>query len=530
MSRARRRRARGARERRDPQATRRALLVGGHAALRRARLRRRPDRRGGGRGRRQQGADQLSLRRQARALPRDPDRAASPRWPERPEGGRGGRRRRRAARCAACSRPSRTSASAAGSSRRCSCARCSRAASSPRCCRTSPRSSASPGAWRCAACASGVFRRVDPVAMHLALFGSLVFFLATEPAREHAVAAGRVPRCPTFPEFLRYLEELTLRGLRPDRRDSRPEIAVAAKERAHESTSLAVPIAVVAAILAAAERRLPQGHGPAVIVASGHVEATEVRVSTKVAGTLLQLAVDEGAARHRRPGARAHRHDRHRARARERARRARPGRRRAAAAARRLARGGRARGRGPGRRAPRPTSTGAARDLERMEGLLASGSGTTQARDDARTRRDVAPREPRRGARAAARGCKAGYRPEEIDAAAAHVQAADARIAQLEQQLKDAVIASPIAGVVTEKLAEQGELLARGSGDRGGDRPRATPGSTSTSRSPTSARIRLGQAATVRDRRRPDAARAASRSSRRRPSSRPRTSRRATSA
>jgi HlyD family secretion protein len=44
------------------------------------------------------------------------------------------------------------------------------------------------------------------------------------------------------------------------------------------------------------------------------------------------------------------------------------------------------------------------------------------------------------------------------------VQGAEARIGQLEQQLKDAVIASPSAGVVTEKLAEQGELLARGTG------------------------------------------------------------------
>ena len=64
----------------------------------------------------------------------------------------------------------------------------------------------------------GVFRRVDPAAMHLALVGSLVFFLATEPARQRETAAGRLPPMPAFPEFLRYLEELTLRGLRPDRR------------------------------------------------------------------------------------------------------------------------------------------------------------------------------------------------------------------------------------------------------------------------------------------------------------------------
>jgi len=62
----------------------------------------------------------------------------------------------------------------------------------------------------------GAFRRVDPIAMHFALFGSVVYFLATEPARARAMASGRLPRMPDFPQFVRYLEELTLRGLRPD--------------------------------------------------------------------------------------------------------------------------------------------------------------------------------------------------------------------------------------------------------------------------------------------------------------------------
>jgi AcrR family transcriptional regulator len=67
----------------------------------------------------------------------------------------------------------------------------------------------------------GAFRRVDPVALHFGLFGSVIYFLATEPARARAAAAGHVPPMPGFPEFLRYLEELTLRGLRPDRPRSR---------------------------------------------------------------------------------------------------------------------------------------------------------------------------------------------------------------------------------------------------------------------------------------------------------------------
>jgi AcrR family transcriptional regulator len=64
----------------------------------------------------------------------------------------------------------------------------------------------------------GLFRRVDPPLVHFALFGSLVFFFATEPARRKATAEGRVPfPLPEPSAFVRYLEELTVRGLAPDR-------------------------------------------------------------------------------------------------------------------------------------------------------------------------------------------------------------------------------------------------------------------------------------------------------------------------
>jgi TetR/AcrR family transcriptional regulator len=63
----------------------------------------------------------------------------------------------------------------------------------------------------------GVFRRVDPLLVHFGLVGSLVFFLATEPARQRAATEHRVPfQMPDFPSFLRYLEDLTLRGLAPE--------------------------------------------------------------------------------------------------------------------------------------------------------------------------------------------------------------------------------------------------------------------------------------------------------------------------
>jgi TetR/AcrR family transcriptional regulator len=63
----------------------------------------------------------------------------------------------------------------------------------------------------------GVFRRVDPLLLHMALVGSLLFFFATEPARRKAAAKTRVGFVLPDPKaFLRYLEELTLRGLAPD--------------------------------------------------------------------------------------------------------------------------------------------------------------------------------------------------------------------------------------------------------------------------------------------------------------------------
>ena len=82
----------------------------------------------------------------------------------------------------------------------------------------------------------GLFRRVDPLLLHFGLVGSLVFFFATEPARRRAAAAGPRPAspCRTRQAFLRYLEELTLRGLRLRETARRPS-AFAAKERAHEA-------------------------------------------------------------------------------------------------------------------------------------------------------------------------------------------------------------------------------------------------------------------------------------------------------
>jgi HlyD family secretion protein len=230
------------------------------------------------------------------------------------------------------------------------------------------------------------------------------------------------------------------------------------------------------------------------IVASGHVEATEVLVSSEVAGTLRKLAVDEGTnVTAGQELALVDTKDTELQLATARAERG------TAAAELRLRRAG---SRVEDVREAEAQVVraqadleGASRDLARMQGLLDRGSGTTKARDDARTQRDVA-QASLAAARERLRRLQAGYRPEEIDAAAARLQAADGRIAQLEKQIADARIASPTAGVVTQKLAEQGELLSRGGGivvvtDL------ASAWLNAYVAEPDLARIRLGQAARV---------------------------------
>ncbi len=218
-------------------------------------------------------------------------------------------------------------------------------------------------------------------------------------------------------------------------------------------------VVVLLVLFAAACRR--DGRNDA-IVASGHVEATEVTVSTKAAGHLERLSVDEGSeVTAGQELARIDTTDTGLALAAARADRA------LADAELRLREAGSRvedvrEGMAQVARAEADL-VGAEKDLERMEGLLASGSGTPKAGDDARTRRDAA-RASLEAARERLARLRAGSRREEIQAGRARLAAAEARIAQLEQQLKDAVIVSPVAGVVSEKLVAAGELLARGTG------------------------------------------------------------------
>jgi HlyD family secretion protein len=107
----------------------------------------------------------------------------------------------------------------------------------------------------------------------------------------------------------------------------------------------------------------------------------------------------------------------------------------------------------------------AQQDFERFDTLLKNNSGSQKQRHDAAARRDLA-RDRVTSAQSRVRTAeevvaklRAGARPEEIEAARARVGTVIAQIAALEKGLHDAVLKAPIAGVVTEKLVEVGEVV-----------------------------------------------------------------------
>jgi HlyD family secretion protein len=193
---------------------------------------------------------------------------------------------------------------------------------------------------------------------------------------------------------------------------------------------------------------------------SGHVEATEVRIAAKVGGRLEALAVKEGD--EVKAGAQVARIDTVDIRLALETARAERGQAEAEWKLR-LA--------GPRREEidesealadqRRADFEAAELDSKRMQGLLDSGSGTPKARDDALARRDSAAA-ALRAAQERFKKLKAGTRKEEIAAARARLEAAQARITQLEQQVHDSVVLAPVSGIVTEKLSEQGELIPAG--------------------------------------------------------------------
>jgi HlyD family secretion protein len=107
-------------------------------------------------------------------------------------------------------------------------------------------------------------------------------------------------------------------------------------------------------------------------------------------------------------------------------------------------------------------------DLDRFENLLEKNAGSRKQRDDAKARVDVARERQRaaaervQAARETVARLKAGARREEIEVALARVAVVDAQVATLEKSVADAQVTSPVSGVVTQKLADAGEVIARG--------------------------------------------------------------------
>jgi HlyD family secretion protein len=230
----------------------------------------------------------------------------------------------------------------------------------------------------------------------------------------------------------------------------------------------AVSAAILAIAVAACGGRTAEGPARA----SGYVEATEVRVAPQVGGRLIEIGFAEGDRVAK--GAVLARLDTSDA---ELAlRRAEAERDQALAALRLLEAGARAEDVRQARaqadsaqadvQAAESELQAASADLQRFEALLQSNAGSRKQRDDAATRRDIAAARvaaARERARAASEGVarlRAGARAQEIAGARARVAGAEAQIATLQKNIADAVLASPVAGIVTAKLADAGEMLA----------------------------------------------------------------------
>jgi HlyD family secretion protein len=230
-----------------------------------------------------------------------------------------------------------------------------------------------------------------------------------------------------------------------------------------------LPVALAAALLAVAcASKTPIDR----VRASGNVEATEVQVSPKVGGQLLDLKVDEG--------------DRvtegqvlavlDTTDARLTLQRVTADRDQAAAQLALLEAGSRTEDVRQGEAqvktaeadvaGARDDLSSAETDLKRFQTLLQSNSGTEKQRDDAATRRDLAGarlQAAEQRVRAAHEGLvhlQKGPRPEEIAAARARLASAQAQIATLEQNITDATVLAPTSGIVSQKFVDRGEILA----------------------------------------------------------------------
>lgn len=198
-----------------------------------------------------------------------------------------------------------------------------------------------------------------------------------------------------------------------------------------------------------------------VIEASGTIEAVEVLVSSKVAGQVLELRFKEG--------------DRveagdalavvDNAALDIQLRQAQAGVRLAEAQLALLVKGARSEDIGQAEAALAQAATAlrsAEDDARRMRELARTGSVTPKQAEDAEARLTVASAQRAAAAEALAKVRRLA-RPEEVQAAEARLAQAQAAADLLEKTIADCTITAPVAGVVTHKAAERGELVGPGS-------------------------------------------------------------------
>ncbi len=252
---------------------------------------------------------------------------------------------------------------------------------------------------------------------------------------------------------------------------------------------------LLAGVAAVASWGCGAGRNAATVHASGHIEATEVRLAAKVGGTLLSLPFWEGDAVKvgdvvARLDTTDPEHDLARAKAELEA---------AGARLDLLLAGTRPE---DIRRAEAELAraeadlAGARVDLQRLEGLADRGTATLKARDDARTREAMLDRVAAAD-RAEVDKLKAGPRPQEIEQARAQREASAAAVSTVQQRIQDATVLAPCDGVITSRASEPGEVLPPGAllyvlTDV------AHPWLNVYVDEPSLSRIRLGDAVTVR--------------------------------
>ena len=237
-------------------------------------------------------------------------------------------------------------------------------------------------------------------------------------------------------------------------------------------TCQAVALMLVSLVATTAGCRKDEAAGPP--RASGYVEATEIKISTRLPGRVAEVRAVEGAraaagdtlvvlTTHEIDTAldRA-RAERDQARAQVRLLEAGPRREDVLQAQAQVAVAV------ADRRAAESELSAARADEARFDQLVRNRAGSEKQRDDAAARRALAEARLKaaedriRAAEAVVVRVQAGARADEVDAARARVRAIDAQIGGLEHDRGEAVLTAPSSGVVSARLVEPGELVAPG--------------------------------------------------------------------